>query len=181
MNKKSYYKVGISGHRDLPLFQIDKYYDKLKEYLTKLQKNYDNKELLILTPLADGADRLIAKVALDIGIEYDAILPMDKDIYIKDFSKESQVEFLELLEKARTIKTIKLYAANTSDLVGSSSVYRDFQYREVGRDIVEMSDEMVIISDGVQNGKMGGTMDIVNYANSYGKILYTIRCDRLCA
>jgi hypothetical protein len=181
MNKKCYYKVGISGHRDLIPSKLDIYYYKLKEHLTNLQKVYLDKELLILTPLADGADRLIAQVALDMRIKYDVILPMVKEIYIKDFSNNSKKKFNHFLAHARDIKTINLYAANTIELISKSSTHRNFQYRQVGREIVKMSDEMIIISDGVENNKMGGTMDIANYVKSYGKISYTIWCNRICA
>lgn len=173
-----YYKVGISGHRDLLSMQKKENLSILKGHLLKLQREHPAYELLILSPLADGADRLIVEAALELGIKYDVILPMPKALYMRDFSLESKEEFIYYLEHAKSVQTIDLYAGNTSQLVQKDLTFRNFQYRQVGRKIVEMSDEMIIMSDGIPNDKMGGTEDIANYAKSCGKIIYTIRCKR---
>jgi hypothetical protein len=180
MNTKKYYQIGITGHRDLLPSQYEENLTILKGHLLKLKREHSNKQLIILTPLAEGADRLIAKVALDINIPYKVILPMPKRFYIKDFSKKSQKEFEYYLKQAQTIKTIPLFAGNTLELISKDSVYRSFQYKEAGRIIVEKADEMIIMSDGKENDKMGGTQDIANYAQAYGTILYKIQCDRQC-
>ncbi len=75
---KRYYKIGISGHRDLLPSQKEENSLILKGHLLKLQREYPKRELLILSPLADGADRLIVEVAQKLEIKYDAILPMPK-------------------------------------------------------------------------------------------------------
>ena len=181
MKTTKYYKVGISGHRDLLPSQTQTNLAILKGHLLKLKQEHKDKKLLILTPLADGADRLIAKVALELDIPYDVILPMPKEIYKSDFSETSKEKFDYFLNQARSVQTIDLYAANTIELISTSSVHRNFQYRQVGRKIVDLSDEMIIMSDGLQNDKMGGTEDIAEYADKCGTILYKIRCDRLCA
>jgi hypothetical protein len=57
----------------------------------------------ILTPLAEGADRLVAKEVLkcpDSRIE--VVLPLAKEDYMEDFeSSESRQEFESLMAKAR--------------------------------------------------------------------------------
>jgi hypothetical protein len=179
MKTKKYYRVGISGHRDLLPSQTQTNLTILKGHLLKLKQ--EHKEILVLTPLADGADRLIAKAALELDIPYDVILPMPKELYIEDFSDSSKKEFDYYLNQAKDIETIELYAANTIELISKPSAHRNFQYRQVGRKIVDISDEMIIMSDGVQNNKMGGTEDIAKYAHKCGIILYEVRCDRLCA
>ncbi len=180
MGTKKYYKIGISGHRDLLHSHMEENLTILKGHLLKLKREHSDKELIVLTPLADGADRLIAKVASELNIVYDVILPMPKELYINDFSKDSKKEFDYFLNQAQTIKTIKLYAANTLDLISKSSIHRSFQYRQMGRRIVDLADEMIIISDGVKNDKMGGTEDIAEYAQTCDTTLHKIRCDRLC-
>ena len=178
---KTYYKIGISGHRDLLPSQNEENLLILKGHLLKLKRDHQAKELLVLSPLADGADRLIIKAARELDIEYDVVLPMPKSLYVKDFSKESLVEFEFLLNHAKSVQTIELYAGNTLQLISTYSIYRDYQYRQVGRKIVDLADEMIIMSNGIKNNKMGGTEDIVNYANRYGTISLNILCDRLSA
>lgn len=181
MQEYTYYKIGISGHRDLLPAQKEENLVILKGHLLKVQREQQNRPLLILTPLAEGADRLIAQVALELGIPYDVILPMPLKLYCNDFSPASKKEFMHYLKYARTIETIPLYAGNTHELIATYSTFRNFQYRQVGRTIVEKTQEMIIMSDGTDNQQMGGTADIMNYAKTHGKILYNIKCDRLCA
>lgn len=181
MQLKRYYKIGISGHRDLLPSQMEIHFSMLKDHLLKLKRDQKETELLILTSLAEGADRLIAQVALSLDISYDVILPMPESLYMQDFSHKSQEEFLYYLRHAHAKDTIQFYAANTYSLISKPSIYRDFQYRQVGRHIVDMADEMIIMTNGIENGKMGGTNDIASYAQSCDKIINTIWCDRLCA
>jgi len=114
----------------------------------------------------------------ELGFGYEVILPMPKSLYMRDFSSQSQLEFEKLLKGAKSEREIGLYAANTVELIENESNYRSFQYRQVGREIVDSCDEMIIMSDGLVNHKMGGTEDIVNYANIYDKIMYKIPCQR---
>lgn len=177
----TYYKIGISGHRDLKPSQKEENLCILQGCLLKIKRNNPDTELLILSPVADGADRLILEVALALDIKYDIILPMPKDIYAQDFSENSQEEFEFFLTYAHSIQTIDLYAGNTLELISKPSLFRDFQYRQAGRRIVDLADEMIIMSDGVKNDKMGGTEDIVKYANMCGIVSHQVRCDRLSA
>lgn len=176
-----YYKIGISGHRDLLPSQKKANLLKLEDHLRRLQLIHNEKKMLVLTALSVGADRLIAQVAVDLKISFDVILPMPINLYIKDFSPQFQKEFFYYLEQARSIQIINFYAANTPDLVTRLSMYRNFQYRQAGRVIVDLSDEIIIMSNGKDNKKMGGTSDISEYAKFCGKIIFKIRCDRISA
>ena len=175
---RNYYKIGISGHRHLLPSQKAENLQILKGYLLKLQREHPNKKLIIVTPLADGADRLIIYAAVELGIEYEVILPLPKELYIKDFSKESLIEFNKLLEHAKSQRTIEMFAANTVKLVSDDTLYRDFQYRQVGREVVKSVDEMVIMSDEIKNNKMGGTEDIKKYTENHKTKMYIIPCKR---
>ncbi len=172
------YRIGITGHRDLLPTQKEENIQILKGYLLKCQREHPDRELIVLTPLADGADRLIVEVASMLGIAYEVILPMPKEIYKEDFFGDSAFEFERLLCGARSVSEIGLYAGNTTELIQKSNIHRSFQYRQVGRRIVEMSDEMIVMSDGVVNHKIGGTEDIANYAVQHDKITYRILCQR---
>ena len=179
--KKEYYTIGVTGHRDLLPSQEEENLTIIKGHLLKLLREHKDKELLLLTPLADGADRVVTQAAYEVGITFDVILPMPKELYCQDFSKKSQKEFIHYLKLARNIETIPMYAGNTLELIAKHSTFRDFQYRQVGRTIVDRADEMIIMSDGIENDKMGGTSDIAKYAKIHGKILFEVKCDRLCA
>ena len=57
----------------------------------------------VLTPLAESADRLVAKAVLNPPhSRIEVVLPLDKEDYLQDFkSPESRQEFEELLSQAR--------------------------------------------------------------------------------
>ena len=173
------FTIGITGHRDLSLDQYEENLIILKGHLLKRKREHP--KLHILTPLAEGADRMIAKVAMELDIPYQVILPMPQELYIKDFSKKSQKEFEHYLKHAKKVQTIPFYKNNTYKQIAKHSFQRDMQYLEVGKTIVDQSNEMIIMSDEKENGKMGGAHDIANYAKKCDKILYTIRCERQCA
>lgn len=181
MEKKRFYKVGITGHRDLVPSQKNMQLKLIKEHLIALKRLHQDKKLQILTSLAEGADRLLAETAIVLKIPFDVILPMPLELYLEDFSLQSQKAFLVYLDQAHSVYTINMYAANTRQHISNPSLFRNYQYRQAGREIVDMSDEMMILSDEKDNQKMGGTSDIANYARACDKILFTIKCDRLCA
>ena len=99
--------VGITGHRDI----IEKDKPLLKksiiELFRELKKECPYTPLLLLTPLADGADRLAAEAAIDEGIKYVVPLPLPKEEYEKDFP-ETVAEFENLLENKNCIAPFEL-------------------------------------------------------------------------
>jgi small nuclear ribonucleoprotein (snRNP)-like protein len=86
----SYIIIGVTGHRDIRI--QDKYYlaQSIEEVLDSIICE-TNKNLLIVSALADGADRLIVKVAMKKKylkrINIYILLPFDEDIYINTFGK----------------------------------------------------------------------------------------------
>jgi len=177
---KNEYIVGVSGHRDLNQFKINDYKKEIREILysinEKIKKEYKN--LIILSPLADGADRLIVEVAIELSLEYKVLLPLPKEIYKKDFNNISQKKFEYLLNEAKTVETIELCDDCTIENVSDYNEYRDKQYKKVGEIVVEKSDFMLFLWDSIDNGKTGGTADIYKYAKKLNKQMEVIKVER---
>src|ERR1035441_7092052 len=57
----------------------------------------------VLSPLAEGADRVVARAVLDYpGARLDVVLPLTVDDYLEDFAtEESKEDFRDLLGKCR--------------------------------------------------------------------------------
>jgi hypothetical protein len=170
------YKIGVISDRAGLSFQREENIAIFKGHLLKLKREHSDKELVVVTPLAEGADRLLVYVAVMLGISYEVVLPMVKMLYMQEFSEHSQLEFEKLLKGAKSVRVIELYAGNTNELLKTDPAYRSFQYRQVGREIVDSCDEMIIMSDGTQSQKMGGTEDIASYAKIHEKFIYKIPC-----
>lgn len=176
---KPSFKVGISGHRDLLPEQDAENMIILEGHLRKLRRDHPDRELRIVTPLADGADRLIVKVAQKLGISFEIILPMPKELYVKDFNLASKEEFDALMQQAIIHRTVEICPGNTLESIAEYSNERDRQYRRVGKEVCDVSDYMIFMSDGKPNGKTGGTEDIKAYARKQGIESYSIRCVRM--
>jgi hypothetical protein len=122
-----------------------------------LDADYPDLDLQLLTALAEGADRLVAQVALQLGIPLIVILPMAQAEYEKDFeSTESLAEFHSLLAKAQ--QTVTLSSASGEDSLG-----RDSQYAQLGLFISNHCQVLLTLWDGKPFNAVGGTAQVVNY------------------
>lgn len=155
------YIVGVTGHRDLKVTCIKYYKTKVFELLKNLQKKH--KDLVLYSPLADGADRLVVKEAQKLDIPYIAILPMKKEIYMTDFDLNSTKEFNYLFNTASKVITMGLCKDSKFKDIGVYGKKRDAQYEIVGHRIADLSDALIALWNGKNIGLMGGTGEIVKY------------------
>lgn len=120
--------------------------------------------LVVLSPLAEGADRLVAqRVLARAGAELEAVLPMDERTYAADFEAEgSRAEFEDLLSKARSVRRL------------ADSPSRAEAYAAAGRYVVDRCDVLIAVWDGRPEEGPGGTAEIVRYAREKGRALIRI-------
>ena len=113
-------RVGVTGHRSLADVEMitERVHQILEEELPKLSgldkqihfANQPRYPYTLLTSLAEGADRLVAKEILKLaGSRIETVLPLRKDAYKQDFhSPESLQEFTELLnQSSRSVCLLK--------------------------------------------------------------------------
>lgn len=119
----------------------------------------------ILSPLAEGADRIVAEAVLDRpGARLEAILPMDRDEYSKDFiTEESRAEFDRLL--AQCPEPVQLSTLWQLPEDGQpAKVDRSAAYQAVGQHLVKNSDLLIAVWDGKPARGSGGTAEVVAHA-----------------
>lgn len=162
--------IGVTGHRKLgnePLLakQVRLTLKKIKQLLPPLKNT--PLAFRILSPLAEGADRLVAREVLKISeSQLEAILPLEKDDYLKDFGlPESKAEFEEFLTQARHIKKLLSAASRTE------------AYSHAGRYVVDHSDILIALWNGKHATAGGGTGEIVHYAREKKCPLFWIHTD----
>jgi hypothetical protein len=121
--------------------------------------------LVALSPLAEGADRLVAeRVLAREGSELEVVLPLDEVDYEADFKTDaSRAEFRALLARARTVHWM------------SRAPSRNEAYAAAGRYVVDHCDVMIAVWDGRAANGPGGTADIVAYARERGTRLVMIQ------
>ena len=157
--------VGVTGHRDLAPADVPRIQESLGAFFAYLHRQYPHTPLRLLSPLAEGADRLVAKVALEYGAELVVPLPMPEAEYRKDFP-DSLAEFDALKARAPIVYTLlppREAAGGAGDFSGAR---RDTCYENVGFHIVQHAQLIVALWDGVTTADRGGTAQIVEYALS---------------
>lgn len=142
---------GVSGHRDLVANDVPELRRQLARVFSAFRAAYPHTPFQLLTPLAEGADRLAAEVALASGIDLLVPLPMEQAEYERDFATaKSLAEFRALLAMAKSRWEIPM-----AGKAGTES--RTRRYAEVGELIARESHILILLWDGEENRKVGGT------------------------
>ncbi len=149
--------IGVTGHRFLA--EIERVAGGIEAALDRITQAHPGKSLKIVSALAEGADRLVAKQALKrAGARLVAVLPLPKYDYLADFeSRDSKDEFLRLLGTADEV--IELPAR--SDRVEA--------YAAAADEIVERAETLLAIWDGANAQGHGGTAEAVTRARESWK------------
>ncbi|QGA53908.1 hypothetical protein GFS03_04620 [Sulfolobus sp. E5-1-F] len=153
--------VGITGHRDIPDEDRDRLKELIKGVFRELRSKFPDTPLLLLTPLAEGADRIAAEAALEEGVKYVVVLPMREDLYKDDF-KDSLEEYERLKKQALGYFTLPIDPSKI-DAIKQYGPERDQRYEEVGVYIVKHCQVLIALWDGKVTGLKGGTSEIVKF------------------
>jgi hypothetical protein len=142
-------KIGITGHQKIESQLIV----WLKHtILTEIGKHNIEKGY---TSLAIGADQLFANILIDNHIPVIAIIPSEN--YVETFNKEQLKAYLNLLTKVES-KIELSFEEPTED-----------SFYKAGKLVVEHSDILFAVWNGLPAEGKGGTADIVEYAKSMNK------------
>ena len=156
--------IGVTGHRDLVPEEIPGIESAVRKLFKDLAAQFPERPLQVMSPLADGADRIVALVAEDLGIELTVPLPMAEELYSQDFeSSRSWAEFGRLLGYASERTTLPLVPGSTEASVKEYGPERNRQYAEVGAWVAARCDILVAIWDGKLIDDLGGTGHVVKY------------------
>ena len=144
---------GVSGHRDLVPADLPELRRQLREIFRRFMSAQPKATFELLTPLAEGADRIAAHEALAAGIKLVVPMPMAQAEYERDFTTaESLAEFRQLLQAA-----VSQFEVSTP-----ASADRAQKYAAVGEYIAQKSDVLILLWDGQDNQKVGGTAWVKN-------------------
>jgi hypothetical protein len=150
-------RIGVTGHRVLA--DIDRITAGIEESLRRIETALPNRPLVVVSPLAEGADRLVADRVLDRHPDARllALLPTPAEEYTKDStSAGSRADFARLLDRATCC--IELPAAGT----------RGASFQAVGSAVLDQSDVLIAVWDGKRGQGRGGTAGIVQIARERG-------------
>ncbi len=177
-------RVGVTGHRPNGLVDANEQLlqARVREILMHaadaVRRVYDNGAqsysseppvLRIVSALAEGADRIVAEEAVNLGWELQAPLPFPREEYERDFKTErSREAFKSLLESERTTAVFELDGSREDPSA----------YEAVGEIVIHQCDLLVAIWDGELSSRRGGTANIINEAGAIGLLTICIDARR---
>jgi hypothetical protein len=178
-------RVGVSGHREAPKLppevvpkvraSIDLVLSALLEaarlYASDLAVMYERcgarqsvpagietPQCVIISSLAEGADRIVAEAGLSAGFSLESVLPFKKDVYVTDFTTAgSRADFNDLLGRATSVFVLD-----------GDANERPRAYEAAGFVMLANVDVLIAIWDGDEANGIGGTTQIVSRAVADG-------------
>jgi hypothetical protein len=162
--------IGVTGHRDLREQDVPRLEQEVAAIIAGLRRDYLRNDpqtpIIVLSALAEGADRLVARVALAHGARLIAPMPMPLADYRRDFepglAPGNMAELDSLLAQAIAAPVMRLHAS--LEEIRSDPVKRAEQYREVGIFIDQHCHVLLALWDG--DGKdmaVGGSAEVVTF------------------
>jgi hypothetical protein len=159
--------ISVTGHRDLRPEDVPVLEGLVRTIVAGVAENNPQTPLVVLSPLAEGADRLVARVAMSLGARLIVPLPLPRALYEQDFESEtSRAEFRALIDAAESVFELPIVAGNTLQGIAEPGEQRNRQYAQVGAYVARRSHVFLALWDGVTNGaadKPGGTAEVVRF------------------
>ena len=172
--------IGVTGHRELEDTETirETVRQVLNEILKKYSKYGDTEiKLCVLSPLAEGADRLVADEVLKRDGEsvLKVVLPLAISDYLEDFSTEqSRQQFRTLMEKARTPLTLRKRPLREEYPPEMLKEVRREAYEDVGLFVGNHCDILIALWDNQPSRGKGGTANIIANAREKKCPVYII-------
>jgi hypothetical protein len=153
--------VGITGHRPNRMhIGVARVEARLAQVLRALRKGAGHHtQLVALSAIAEGSDRIFATWALRLGYDLHALLPFSSTDYESTFGDpQTTPVYRNLLTRAGKVTEFP------GTLAESTAAYE-----AVGRLAVEQSNILVAVWDGKPAAGRGGTPEIMQYALDLGR------------
>ncbi|MEO6125054.1 MAG: hypothetical protein ABIR32_15215 [Ilumatobacteraceae bacterium] len=145
-------RLGVTGHRSFLhhadiVASVDSVLDRVLDVEPPVG-------VVVVTSLAEGADRLVAEMVLQRGGMMQVILPLPAADYSTDFETvDSRAEFDTLLDRAESV-----------EITIAPDTTREAAYEAAGHAMVAASDIVIALWDGTASRGRGGTAEIIQHA-----------------
>jgi hypothetical protein len=156
--------VGVTSHRDLAPAQLPELRRRLKDAFAGLRERFPELQPVVLSPLAEGGDRLVAEAGLELGARLIVPLPLPAAMYAQDFpTAQSREQFERLLEQADVVALPLPDGEGDIEALRVQGALRDRQYLLAGLYVASHCHVLFALWDGSDEGGLGGTAQIVRY------------------
>ena len=160
--------IGVTGHRVLPGDNIPEIKRSVNEFYREIKTANRERSITVLSPLAEGADILCARIALDHGMRLVAPLPMPVQEYLKGFFDSG--DFYRLSSTADEV-----FVVEPEESVPAHPE-TGFYYRQAGLYVAKSCDILLAVWDGIERSSPdgAGTWETIRSARQYGKKIHQI-------
>jgi len=167
-NDHDQYIIGVTGHRKLNADCIPALTSDIEAFYRDVLKKHGF--ATVLSPLAEGADTLCAKLALDAGLRLIIPLPMNAMEYRKAFSGAAEAEFDCLLSLADSVFVVR------PEETVPPEPQRGFYYRQAGIYVAKHCDVLLAVWDGMEKDTpdSAGTWETIKLAREAGKPVHRV-------
>jgi hypothetical protein len=146
--------IGVTGHRHLPAGDLPELERTIDGAFDWIREQAPTAPIVVLSALAEGADRLVADRLLLRGARLRVVLPFPRSEYERDFRDgDSLSEFRTLLNRADAV--IELKGARGDDSGGG--------YQAVGHFISDHATVLFGLWDGEDAQGVGGAAEIIRW------------------
>jgi hypothetical protein len=164
--------IGVTGHRDLRDHDVPALEREVAAIIERMRHDYLHGDretpIIVLSSLAEGADRLVARVALAHGARLVAPMPMPIDEYRRDFEPGlkagNAAEFDALLAQSIAAPVVPFTPGNSLGAIRADAGKREEQYRAAGLFIAQHASALITLWDGDGSAmRPGGTAEVVAF------------------
>jgi hypothetical protein len=155
--------VGITGHRDLPPEQLPVIRRAAESLLQGLIATNPDVRIQLLCSMADGADLLVADVAMRLGIDILALLTFPEEICRADLlSDEARGIFDRVLTRAERLQ-LPLPSGVTGESLAASGALRDLQHQRAAVLQARYCSLLIAIWDGKPTTHAAGSARVIEF------------------
>lgn len=134
------------------------------DVLGSISRHAAGRNLVAISPLAEGADRVFAEAALTCDYQLQALLPFTRTDYETTFENRADLH---------TYRHLLARSSQITELAGQLSQTKN-AYAAVGAGIVQASDIILAVWDGEPAAGKGGTPDVIMMALTAGRLVIWI-------
>lgn len=156
--------IAVTGHRNLVATELPGIRARVEDFLKNLAERFPDRRLSVMSSLAEGADRLVAEVALNLELDLTVPLPMDRQLYARDFeASESLAQFAMLCDQATDVFELPLARGCSADDISEPGPQRNRQYAQLGVFLCAHCHILLALWDGKPGEELGGTGQVVRF------------------
>ena len=156
--------IAVTGHRDLVESETGAIRKIVRTFFTDLQARYPSTRLAVMSALAEGADTLVAEIALDMSLDLIVPLPKPVDSYLADFHENTAREKFHSLFRQATDSFILPNSIPPAPAgIDADKWQADYPYAQLGIYLSAHCHILLAIWDGNNSRHLGGTAQVVSF------------------